>query len=126
MFDKDELALLWMAEGFLYKSNRNKSPETMGQECFEELVLRSFFQHSTNNKSRYMMHDLINDLAMSVAGEFFIMLGDKVDAFDSNEDLEKYHHLSFIRVRYGVYRKFKSLERARHLRKFIPVSGLQD
>ncbi|XP_076914837.1 putative disease resistance RPP13-like protein 1 [Bidens hawaiensis] len=51
MFDKDELVLLWMAKGFLHKSNKNKSMESYGQECFEELASRSFFQHLANDKS---------------------------------------------------------------------------
>ncbi|KAL8213869.1 hypothetical protein R6Q57_003318 [Mikania cordata] len=96
MFDKDELVLLWMADEFLYESNGKKSMEIFGQEGFEELVSRSFFQHSTNDKSRYVMHDLINDLARSVAGEFFLMLDNKMYISDENEDLEKLHHISFI------------------------------
>ncbi|KAJ0611474.1 putative P-loop containing nucleoside triphosphate hydrolase, leucine-rich repeat domain superfamily [Helianthus annuus] len=107
VFDKDELVLLWMAEGLLYEANAGKPIETLGRECFEELESRSFFQQSPNDKSRYTMHELINDLATSVAREFFYMFGDKMDVHDTNEVLEKSHHLSFIRERYGVYRKFK-------------------
>ncbi|KAK9069126.1 hypothetical protein SSX86_013242 [Deinandra increscens subsp. villosa] len=121
-FDKDELVLLWMGEGFLYESNGNKSMESFGRECFEDLVSRSFFQHSATNKSQYTMHDLINDLATSFAGEFFFMLGDKIDVNVKNEVLEKLHHLSFIREKYGVYKKFKSLERVRHMRTLLATS----
>ncbi|KAL8258866.1 hypothetical protein R6Q59_026819 [Mikania micrantha] len=121
-FDKDELVLLWMAEGFLHDSNVSKSVETLGRECFEELESRSFFQQSTNDKSQYIMHELINDLATSVASEFFFMLGDKVGICDMNKALEKSRHSSFIRERYGVYNKFKALLRARRLRTFLATS----
>ncbi|KAK9069100.1 hypothetical protein SSX86_013216 [Deinandra increscens subsp. villosa] len=122
MYDKDELVLLWMGEGFLYESNGNKLMESFGRECFEELVSRSFFQHSTTNKSQYTMHDLISDLATSVAGEFFSMLRDKIDVNDRNEALEKLHHLSFIRKDFGDYTKFRALQRARRLRSFLATS----
>ncbi|KAJ0802328.1 putative P-loop containing nucleoside triphosphate hydrolase, leucine-rich repeat domain superfamily [Helianthus annuus] len=122
VFQKDELVLLWMAEGFLYESNSNKSLESLGRECFEELESRSFFQQSTNDKSGYTMHELINDLATSVAREFFLMLGDKMALCDMKEDLGKFHHFSFIRESNGVYRKFKALHRARRLRTFIAMS----
>ncbi|KAL8260498.1 hypothetical protein R6Q59_028451 [Mikania micrantha] len=121
LFDKDELVLLWMAEGFLYESNGNKSMEIFGRESFEELVSRSFFQHSTNDKSKYIMHDLINDLARSVAGEFFLMLDNKMDISNENEDLEKLHHISFINEPFGPQKKFKKLQRARCLRTFLAV-----
>ncbi|MFS8002252.1 putative P-loop containing nucleoside triphosphate hydrolase, leucine-rich repeat domain superfamily [Helianthus anomalus] len=124
MFDKDELVLLWMAEGFLCESNENKSMESFGQECFEELVSRSFFQHSDRDKSRYTMHDLINDLARSVAGEFFFVLEDKVDITDRKEASQKFHHISFILERYALYRKFKLLQRTRRLRTFLAMQGL--
>ncbi|KAI3697378.1 hypothetical protein L6452_30356 [Arctium lappa] len=118
IFDKDELVLLWMAEGFLQESNANKSMESFGREYFEELKSRSFFQHLANDESRYTMHGLINDLATSVAGEFFFRLDDKMD----NEASEKLHHFSFIRQHYGVYRKFRALQRATRLRTFLSIS----
>ncbi|XP_076911260.1 putative disease resistance RPP13-like protein 1 [Bidens hawaiensis] len=118
MFDKNELILLWMAQGFLHQPNKNILMESFGGECFEELVSRSFFQHSNNDKSRYTMHELINDLATSVAGEFFFML----DVYDQNGAIERFHHLSFIREDFGAYKKFKALQRARRLRTFLAMS----
>ncbi|GKV45207.1 hypothetical protein SLEP1_g52315 [Rubroshorea leprosula] len=64
-FDKEELVLLWMAEGLLREENQL---EEIGQRYFLELLSRSFFQQSTKNKLRYVMHDLIHDLAEFVAG----------------------------------------------------------
>nr|XP_043609047.1 putative disease resistance protein At3g14460 [Erigeron canadensis] len=126
MFYMDELVLLWMAEGFLHKSNGNMSMEKFGHQCFRELESRSFFQHSTSDKSLYTMHDLISDMAMNVAGEFFYMLGDKMGVDEEREVLERSHHFSFVRQEYGLYKTFKSLHRAQRLRTFLPVSVWTD
>ncbi|CAH1412419.1 unnamed protein product [Lactuca virosa] len=40
VFDKEELILLWMAEGFLQHSTTSKSMERLGLEYFEELLSR--------------------------------------------------------------------------------------
>ncbi|XP_071719721.1 putative disease resistance RPP13-like protein 1 [Rutidosis leptorrhynchoides] len=121
LFEKNVLVLLWMAEGFLVKSE-GRSMENLGRDCFEELVSRSFFRHSNNDKSLYTMHDLLSDLALSVAGEFFFMLDDGNDLHGENGSLEKLHYFSFISQYFEVHRKFKTLERARRLRTFLAVS----
>ncbi|KAJ9544098.1 hypothetical protein OSB04_023805 [Centaurea solstitialis] len=118
MFNKDDLVQLWMAEGFLHESHPSKSMESFGREYFEELVSRLFFQHPTDDISRYAMHDLINDLATSVGGDFFFRLDDKM----GNEAWEKVHHFSYIPQEYGLYKKFKALQRARRLRTFLSVA----
>ncbi|KAI3697354.1 hypothetical protein L6452_30315 [Arctium lappa] len=120
VFDKKELVLLWMAEGFLYQSNVSKSMESLGHEYFAELKSRSLFQPSTNDQTQYIMHDLINDLATNVAGEFFFRLDDK-DIYGGSESLDKFRHISLIGQEYGTYRTFKALHRARRLRTFLPV-----
>ncbi|KAJ0518739.1 putative P-loop containing nucleoside triphosphate hydrolase, leucine-rich repeat domain superfamily [Helianthus annuus] len=80
-FDKNELVLLWMAEGFLSRLEGNRSMENAGHQCFEELLSRSFFQHSTAHKARYTMHDWMNALAKSVAGEFFLLDASRLRTF---------------------------------------------
>ncbi|XP_073263971.1 LOW QUALITY PROTEIN: putative disease resistance RPP13-like protein 1 [Populus alba] len=61
-FKKDELVLLWMAEGFLVHS-KDDEMERAGAECFDDLLSRSFFQKSSASRSSFMMHDLMHDLA---------------------------------------------------------------
>ncbi|XP_071719165.1 putative disease resistance RPP13-like protein 1 [Rutidosis leptorrhynchoides] len=85
LFNKNKLVLLWMAEGFISESKRTKTMESLGRQYFEDLLSRSFFQHSTKNESEYIMHDLMNDLAISVAGEFFFVLDDKMNVNGRNE-----------------------------------------
>ncbi|KAJ0860803.1 putative P-loop containing nucleoside triphosphate hydrolase, leucine-rich repeat domain superfamily [Helianthus annuus] len=117
LFDKKELVLLWLAEGFLYKSNAAKSPERLGYEYFEELLSRSFFQNAPNKETLFVMHDLMNDLATFVAGEFF----SRDDNRMVTEDLARYRHMSFIRDRYVAYHKFEAFKRAKGLRTLLPV-----
>ncbi|KAL7616331.1 hypothetical protein Lser_V15G03609 [Lactuca serriola] len=126
VFDKNKLVLLWMAEGFLSQSKGNKSMENLGEEYFEELKSRSFFQQATYDGLRYTMHDLINDLATSVAGEFSFRLDGEVDVSDMNEAFDKFRHFSLVGPRPGSYRKLNELHRAKHLRTFLVMSFILD
>ncbi|KAJ9550089.1 hypothetical protein OSB04_022632 [Centaurea solstitialis] len=125
MFDKNKLVLLWMAQGFLKQTNSKKSKESLGLQYFEELKSRSFFQvvpATIFRRSGYIMHDLINDLATSVAGGFCFRLDDKKDKNNEKDSFERFRHVSFIGEEYGTYRKFKELEGAVGLRTFLPLS----
>ncbi|ESW20983.1 hypothetical protein PHAVU_005G031200 [Phaseolus vulgaris] len=73
-FDRDQLIQLWMAEGLLNCCQINKSEEELGSEFFNDLVARSFFQRARRHASRFTMHDLLNDLAKSVSGEFCLQI----------------------------------------------------
>ncbi|KAL7608270.1 hypothetical protein Lser_V15G13813 [Lactuca serriola] len=127
MFDMEELILLWMAEGFLHQSSTTgKSMERMGVECFEDLLSRSFFQQAPNDKSLFVMHDLMNDLAMSVAGEFFSRLDIEMKKEIGKDDPGKYRHMSFVCEKYMVYTKFEAFKGANSLRTFLAVSFEQN
>uniref|UniRef100_A0A2N9IY16 Rx N-terminal domain-containing protein n=1 Tax=Fagus sylvatica TaxID=28930 RepID=A0A2N9IY16_FAGSY len=75
-FEKKELVLLWMAEGLVQETKRNEPMEDLGGEYFRDLLGRSFFQQSSSNKSLFVMHDLINDLARWAAGGLCYILED--------------------------------------------------
>ncbi|XP_071731255.1 putative disease resistance RPP13-like protein 1 [Rutidosis leptorrhynchoides] len=124
IFYKRELVLLWMAEGFLHHSTLNKSTEEcFGYECFEELLSRSFFQCAPNeNRALFVMHDLINDLGTSIAGDFFVRLENVMEMDKGSEALKKYRHMSFVREQYEAYNKFEAFERATSLRTFLATS----
>ncbi|KAJ0779490.1 putative P-loop containing nucleoside triphosphate hydrolase, leucine-rich repeat domain superfamily [Helianthus annuus] len=80
MFEKEELVLLWMVEGFLHQSTPSDTTEEhLGHEYFDELLSRSFFQHAPNSESLFVMHDLMNDLATSMASEFFVRLDNETE-----------------------------------------------
>ncbi|XP_028755819.1 putative disease resistance RPP13-like protein 1 [Neltuma alba] len=72
-FEKEELILWWMAEGFLETSMKGKTLEEVGEEYLHDLVSRSFFQPLVMYKSNrfFVMHDLIHDLATSEARKFY-------------------------------------------------------
>ncbi|XP_027113870.1 putative disease resistance RPP13-like protein 1 [Coffea arabica] len=122
-FDKYELVLLWMAEGFLEESKASDLMEDIGEDYFKELLMRSFFQQSSSTSSRFVMHDLINDLARYIAGDFCSRLTDDLEENIKCTILDKVRYTSFTSSIYGASQKFKTLQKAKHLRSFLPVSG---
>ncbi|GLT39652.1 hypothetical protein SLA2020_138320, partial [Shorea laevis] len=119
-FDKNELVLLWMAEGLIQEAKGEKQVWDLGLAYFHDLLSRSFFQRSNSNKTLFVMHDLINDLAQSVAGDicfhFEDNLRDKLHA-----SIEKLRHLSFTRRQYDIFRRFEAFDPAKSLRTFIAL-----
>ncbi|CAL1385840.1 unnamed protein product [Linum trigynum] len=68
IMEKDELIKLWMSQGFL-KATTNQDMEEVGEEYFQMLVMRSFFQdlekelYLNKEKLYCKMHDLVHDFA---------------------------------------------------------------
>ncbi|GJZ45422.1 NB-ARC domains-containing protein [Tanacetum coccineum] len=120
-FKKEDLVLLWMAEGFLPQVGpSNITQERLGYICFDELLSRSFFQQSPNDESLFVMHDLMNDLATSIAGEFFFKL-EKMEKNDRRIALEKLRHMSFVCGEFEAYEKFMVFKEAYCLRTFLSL-----
>ncbi|MQI32313.1 hypothetical protein EI016_24355, partial [Escherichia coli] len=95
-FNKDELILLWMAEDLLPPPKRGKTLEEVGYECFDDLASRLFFkQYSTYDDGSFVMHDLMHDLATSVAGEFFFR---SEELGNVDETSTRTRHLSYERL----------------------------
>ncbi|MED6118993.1 hypothetical protein PIB30_007883 [Stylosanthes scabra] len=91
-FDKDELISLWMAEDMLQPMGK-RTLEEIGCAYFNELVARSFFQPSSSNRSLFVMHDLMHDLATFFAGKFYF----RVKELDNPLKIDiKTRHLSCI------------------------------
>ncbi|KAK2973109.1 hypothetical protein RJ640_000636 [Escallonia rubra] len=123
-FDKHELVLLWTAEGFLRPSETHREMEDVGFRCFDELLSRSFFQPSkTGAESRFLMHDLMNDLARHVAGRVCFSLDDKAESNVQHrrDSLLKARHSSFIRHKYDGSQRFEAFSGVRKLRTFLPL-----
>ncbi|KAJ0483265.1 putative virus X resistance protein-like, coiled-coil [Helianthus annuus] len=126
LFDKKELVLLWMAEGFLHHPTPSDSTEEhLGHEFFDELLSRSFFQHAPNSDSLFVMHDLMNDLATSVSTEFFLRLDNENEKNVRKGMLEKRRHMSFVQEKYVAYKKFEAFERAKCLRTFLATGEVE-
>ncbi|KAL7203516.1 hypothetical protein ACSBR2_016738 [Camellia fascicularis] len=99
-FEEEELVLLWMAEGFI-QQQRKKQMEDVGGEYFWELLSRSFFQPSSTGKgSKFVMHDLINDLAHVVARDTCFRLDDKLKDQEQYKNLKKARHSSYMQEYY--------------------------
>ncbi|GKV12646.1 hypothetical protein SLEP1_g23769 [Rubroshorea leprosula] len=113
-FDKNDLVLLWMAEGLIQQAKGQDIDLTY----FHDLVSMSFFQHSNSNKTLFVMHDLINDLAQSVAREICSHFGDTFED-KSHEFIAKLRHLSFTRHQYEISKRFEALDRMQSSRTFI-------
>nr|DAD32450.1 TPA_asm: hypothetical protein HUJ06_011301 [Nelumbo nucifera] len=63
---KDQLIKLWMAQGFLEYSSSQRTLERRGEDYFDILSVRSFFQefHTVREKTYWCkMHDLVHDFA---------------------------------------------------------------
>ncbi|GLT96338.1 hypothetical protein SLE2022_139660 [Rubroshorea leprosula] len=123
-FDKKELVRLWMAEGLLQQqlSGKMQMEEDTGHEYFQELLLRSLFQPSNRVESRFVMHDLINDLAIDVAEGIYCNLEGSM----GDKKLEKAHHLSFTPCFFEFPERFIVLNKLKHLRTFLSLRALDD
>ncbi|KAL2514459.1 putative disease resistance protein [Forsythia ovata] len=112
-----------MAEGFLKQSQEERLMEELGNDYFDELLTRSFFQKSSAKTSRFVMHDLINDLAMCVSGYKCLRLDDMLKDNLRYKISEKVRHFSFISRRYKSYDTFSSVSSFQNLRTFLPLSN---
>ncbi|XP_025634575.1 putative disease resistance RPP13-like protein 1 isoform X2 [Arachis hypogaea] len=118
-FDKDELILLWMAENFLQPVGK-KSMEEVGDEYFDELVARSFFQpHSTREKI-FVMHDLVHDLAMIFGGDFYF----RAEEVENTVEVDiKTRHLSHnAKGNYPMSKLLGVCDKVKHTRTFLEVN----
>ncbi|CAN6556114.1 unnamed protein product [Malus baccata var. baccata] len=122
-FGEMQMILLWMAEGLIHpQPEDNKQIEDLGADYFQELVSRSLFQKSTKNTSKYMMHDLIGDLARWAAGDICFRLEDKQN--DDGVQLRcfpKARHSSYIISRFDGVKRFEAFSEVKCLRTFLPL-----
>ncbi|XP_052878212.1 putative disease resistance RPP13-like protein 1 [Gossypium arboreum] len=115
-FGEEEIVLLWRAEGLLQQKAMPQNKD-LGNQYFQDLVSRSFFLISSKDKSRFIMHDLINDLAQVVAGEIFSKLeGDRQQKFSIRT-----RHASYIGSMFDTVKKFEAFDQTISLRAFLPL-----
>ena len=120
-FEEEEIIFLWCASGFLdHKESENPS-EDLGRDFFKELYSRSFFQQSSNNTSRFVMHDLINDLAKWAAGEIHFTMENTSEVNKQQTFSKNLRHLSYIGGACDGVKRFGNLVDIQHLRTFLPV-----
>ncbi|XP_065634460.1 putative disease resistance RPP13-like protein 1 [Quercus suber] len=119
-FKKEELVLLWMAEDLLQQYEGNGMLEEIGEQYFDDLVSRSFFQQSSSNQSCFIMHDLVSDLAIFISGEFCF----KLEINEPCVITRKTRHFSYVRTEFDGSKKFKVSYVAKDLRTFLGLDLL--
>ncbi|CAL5361702.1 unnamed protein product [Camellia sinensis] len=131
-FQMEILVLMWMAEGFVEQPRSNKTREEVGYECFYELQSRSFFQRSNAKKDCFVMHDLVNDLAQAVSGDFCYLLGNNTHHMSEREmpmqmsQLKGLQHLTKFVVGKSKGLGIEELKEFCHLQGPLFISGLQN
>nr|KYP44673.1 Putative disease resistance RPP13-like protein 1 [Cajanus cajan] len=121
-FDKVHLILLWMAENFLQCSQQSMNPKEIGEQYFNDLYSRSFFQQSSGYGTCFVMHDLLNDLAKYVCGDIYFRLGvDKAKSIPKTT-----RHFSFVINHLHYFDGFENSYDAKRLRTFMPITEGMD
>ncbi|KAL1366910.1 putative disease resistance RPP13-like protein 1 [Arachis hypogaea] len=141
-FDKDRLILLWMAEDLLRVPKRGESLEEVGSECFEELASRLFFKKLQDKykyfeeldsmfffkpeypADTYVMHDLLHDLAIFLAGDFYCRIQ---ELREQEEKKVLTRHFSYFppgRLDHPISKVFKSIVKPESLRTSLYIDDL--
>ncbi|KAF8039087.1 hypothetical protein BT93_B1587 [Corymbia citriodora subsp. variegata] len=116
--ERDELIHWWIAEGLLEGKGQNRWD--VGLNYFNELVSRSLFQKSSSGGSRFLMHDLVNDLAKLVAGAICFSSGEFEFEGDQN-NASSAHYASFISSNHILPERFKIYHGMKGIRSFISL-----
>ncbi|XP_021820764.1 putative disease resistance protein RGA3 [Prunus avium] len=114
------LIKLWVAQGFVKSSNPNECLEDVGYAYYNELVWRSFLQEEEKDEFGIIqsckMHDLMNELAVKVAGEGSTIIDRNKTDFDAKCLL----HVSFdFKVDLSKWKIPTSLLESNKLRTFL-------
>ncbi|RHN66349.1 putative P-loop containing nucleoside triphosphate hydrolase, leucine-rich repeat domain, L [Medicago truncatula] len=114
--DRKQLVLLWMAEGFLDCSQGGKKLEELGDDCFVELLSRSLIQQLSDDDrgEKFVMHDLVNDLATFVSGKSCCRL-------ECGDIPENVRHFSYNQEYFDIFMKFEKLHNCKCLRSFLCI-----
>ncbi|GLT33431.1 hypothetical protein SLA2020_080250 [Shorea laevis] len=119
-FDEGELVSLWMAEGLLQQQpQRMKKVKDLGHQYFRDLLSRAFFQRSSKDKSLFVMHDLMVDLALHVVGDICYTLESNGDISDMR--VQRVRHLSLVPSKYKLSKRFEFLKEKKNLRTFLSL-----
>ena len=120
MFERDRLVRLWMSEGFI-ELEEGKPEEGTGNQYFNELLERSFLQHSPDcdfTEKKYVMHDLFHDLAQSVAMNKCF----RAEACKLSSIPEAVSHVSLVPSTYDTILQFGSFKEPRNIRSLLVIN----
>ncbi|XP_029146792.2 putative disease resistance RPP13-like protein 1 [Arachis hypogaea] len=118
-FSKDELMLLWKAENFLQPVEK-KTIEEVGGEYFDELIARSFLQPHSIEENKFVMHDLVHDLAMTCAGVFYFRAEELLNAVEV--DIKARHLSHNAKGNCPMSNLLGVCDRVKHTRTFLEIN----
>ncbi|KAG5578420.1 hypothetical protein H5410_058554 [Solanum commersonii] len=117
-FRKEEVIHLWIANGLVPKED--EIIQDLGNQYFLELRSRSLLERVPNpsegNIEKFLMHDLVNDLAQIVSSNLCIRLEEN----KGSHMLEQCWHLSYS-MGDGDFEKLTPLYKLEHLRTLLPM-----
>ncbi|XP_049381047.1 putative disease resistance RPP13-like protein 1 [Solanum stenotomum] len=118
-FSKEKVIHLWIANGLV--PQEDEIIEDSGNQYFLELRLRSLFERVPNpsegNIEKFLMHDLVNDLAQIASSKLCIRLEES----QGSRMLEKIRHLSYSMGYGGDFEKLTPLYKLEQLRTLLPT-----
>ncbi|CAI8595981.1 unnamed protein product [Vicia faba] len=120
---KRRVVQLWIAEGLVPRPESEKNWEKVAEKYFDELVSRSLIRQRflDHQESNFEMHDLINDLAMTVSSPYCTRL----DNDKPSERVDKrVRHLSYNKSVYEPEDKFDELHGLKGLRTFLATHAI--
>ncbi|KAL3748932.1 hypothetical protein ACJRO7_010078 [Eucalyptus globulus] len=121
--ERDELVHLWIAEGFFGGRSKDNILK-WGQARFDELVSRSFLQQSSVDASKFSMHDLLNDLAKSIAGGTCFNSTSQLVDNEDDASPEKVRYASFTSSWHITSKCMKTYHQMKVLRSLIIFSDM--
>ncbi|KAL3749034.1 hypothetical protein ACJRO7_010170 [Eucalyptus globulus] len=117
--ERDEIVHLWIAEGFLDGGRSKENTLETGRTHFNELVSRSFLQQSSVDASKFLMHDLLNDLAKSIASGICFNSESQLAGNEDDVSLEKVRYASFTSLWSVTSKCMRAYHRMKVLRSLI-------
>ncbi|XP_068639633.1 putative disease resistance protein RGA3 [Aristolochia californica] len=123
-FDKDELIRMWMALGYIQPDGWREE-EVIGDKYFSDLLMISFFS-VIPHKNEFTMHDLVHDLAESLAKEECIRLHDgKLDLIPKKNNIPQgARHASLILSGNAEKVSFDYIKSLRRLRTVVALTQI--
>ncbi|XP_068640745.1 disease resistance protein RGA2-like [Aristolochia californica] len=126
-FDKNKLIRMWMALGYIQQDGWREE-EVVGDEYFNDLLMISFFSRYTYDKNHFTMHDLVHDLAESLAKEECIRLhDDRLDLIPRKNNIpQRARHASLIWSPNTKKVSFDDIKSLKRLRTFVVLTHMFD
>nr|XP_009786855.1 PREDICTED: putative disease resistance RPP13-like protein 1 isoform X2 [Nicotiana sylvestris] len=121
-FNKEQVIQLWIANGLVQRLQKDKIIEDSGNQYFLELRSRSLFERVPSSfqggTEKFLMHDLVNDLAQVTSSRLCINLEDN----KGSDMVGRCRHLSYSRGYNGDFEKLKPLYKLEQLRTLLPIN----